>query len=255
MAEGAVDWRGLDVASVDFFHDTLIAPAEITDRLLSYEVLVRTRERTRFPAQVLPGLPNLKLIAGTGCRQANVDMDKAAELGIEVMNTSGSRCRRNSTAEFAWAFIMGVSRHIAWEDRQIREGRWQTRRAEGLGGNKLGILGMGKLVLIFAGYGNYFDMDVIAWVPTSDAERADENSVELVLWDELFSESDILSIHLPLTDLSRGWVTAREFGLMKDSAFLVNTSRGPIVDESDLITALSRGQIAGLRWMCMTLSR
>ena len=89
MAEGAVDWRGLDVSSVDFFHDTLIDPAEIIDRLLSYEVLVTTRERTRFPAEVLAGLPNLKLIAGTGGRQANVDMDKAAELGIEVMNTSG----------------------------------------------------------------------------------------------------------------------------------------------------------------------
>ena len=245
MAEGAVDWRGLDVSSVDFFHDTLIDPAEIIDRLLSYEVLVTTRERTRFPAEVLAGLPNLKLIAGTGGRQANVDMEKAAELGIEVMNTSVSRGRGNSTAELAWALIMGVSRHIAWEDRQMREGRWQTRRAEGLGGNKLGILGMGKLGSMVAGYGNYFDMDVIAWGPTLDAERAAENSVELVSWDELFSESDILSIHLPLTDLSRGWVTAREFGLMKDSAFLVNTSRGPIVDESALITALSNGQIAG----------
>lgn len=245
LAEGAVDWRSLDRASVDFFHDTLIEPAEIIDRLLPYEVLVTTRERTRFPAEVLAGLPNLRLIAGTGGRQANVDIDKAAELGIEVMNTSGSRGRGNSTAELAWALILGVYRHIAWEDRQMREGRWQTRRAEGLGGKKLGILGMGKLGSMVAGYGNHFDMDVIAWGPTLDAERAAANSVELVSWDELFSESDILSIHVPLTDLSRGWVTAREFGLMKDSAFLVNTSRGPIVDELALISALSSGQIAG----------
>jgi phosphoglycerate dehydrogenase-like enzyme len=103
MAQGAVDWMGLDVASVDFFHDTLIDPAEIIDRLLSYEVLVTTRERTRFSAEVLAGLPNLKLIAGTGGRQANVDMEKATQLGIEVMNTSGSRGRGNSTAELAWA--------------------------------------------------------------------------------------------------------------------------------------------------------
>ena len=103
MAQGAVDWMGLDVASVDFSHDTLIDPAEIIDRLLSYEVLVTTRERTRFSAEVLAGLPNLKLIAGTGGRQANVDMEKATQLGIEVMNTSGSRGRGNSTAELAWA--------------------------------------------------------------------------------------------------------------------------------------------------------
>jgi phosphoglycerate dehydrogenase-like enzyme len=245
MAEDAVDWESLDGASVDFFYDTLVDPAEIIERLMPYEVLVTTRERTRFPAEVLEGFPNLKLIAGTGARQANVDMEKAAELGVTVLNTSGSRGRGNSTAELAWALVLGVSRHIAWEDRQMREGKWQTRRAEGVGGKTLGILGMGKLGTRVAGYGNHFDMDVIAWGPTLDAERAEANGVRLVSFDELFEESDILSIHVPLTDLSRGWVTAREFGLMKDSAFLVNTSRGPIVDEGALISALSSGQIAG----------
>lgn len=245
MAEDAVDWGSLDVASVDFFCDTLNDPAEIIDRLLRYEVLVTTRERTRFPAEVLTGLPNLRLIAGTGARQANVDLDKAAELGITVCGTAGSGGRGNSTAELAWALVLGVSRHIAWEDRQMREGRWQTRRAEGLGGKKLGILGMGRLGSLVAGYGNFFDMDVIAWGPTLDAERAASHGVEFVSWDELFSESDILSIHVPLTGLSRGWVTAREFGLMKRSAFLVNTSRGPIVDEGALISALRSGEIAG----------
>jgi len=245
IAEGAADWASLEGVEFDFFHDTLIDPAAIIERLSPYDGVVTTRERTRFPAEVLVGLPRLKLISGTGGRQANVDMDKAAELGITVLNTSGSGGRGNSTAELTWALVLGVSRHIAWEDRQMREGRWQTRQAEGLGGKKLGILGMGRLGTMVAGYGNHFDMDVIAWGPTLDAERAASHGVENVSWDELFSESDILSIHVPLTDLSRGWVTAREFGLMKSSAFLVNTSRGPIVDEGALISALSNGEIAG----------
>ena len=245
ITEAAVDWKSLNGASVDFFYDTLIDPAAIVDRLKPYDALVTTRERTRFPAEVLEGLPNLKLISGTGARQANVDMDKAEELGITVLNTSGSRGRGNSTAELTWALVLGVSRNIAWEDRQMRDGRWQTRKADGLGGKTLGILGMGKLGTRVAGYGNHFDMDVIAWGPTLDAERAADNEVRLVSWDELFSESDILSIHVPLTELSRGWVTSYELDLMKSSAFLVNTSRGPIVDESALISALKDGQIAG----------
>lgn len=245
VTEGMVDWSSLEGASVDFFHDTLIDPVAIVERLKPYDVLVTTRERTRFPAEVLEGLPNLKLIAGTGGRQANVDMEKAAELGVTVMNTTGSRGRGNSTAELAWALVLGVSRHIAWEDRQMREGRWQTRQAEGLGGKTLGILGMGRLGTMVAGYGNHFDMDVIAWGPTLDAARAEANGVKLVSFDELFEQSDILSIHVPLTDMSRGWVTERELGLMKDSAFLVNTSRGPIVDEGALVSALRDGGIAG----------
>ena len=245
ITEATVDWKSLNGASVDFFYDTLIDPAAIVDRLKPYEALVTTRERTRFPAEVLEGLPNLKLIAGTGARQANVDMDTAEELGITVLNTSGSRGRGNSTAELTWALVLGVSRNIAWEDRQMRDGRWQTRKADGLGGKTLGILGMGKLGTRVAGYGNHFDMDVIAWGPTLDAERAADNEVRLVSWDELFSESDILSIHVPLTELSRVWVTSYELDLMKSSAFLVNTSRGPIVDESALISALKDGQIAG----------
>ena len=180
ITEATVDWKSLDGASVDFFYDTLIDPAAIVDRLKPYDALVTTRERTRFPVEVLEGLPNLKLIAGTGARQANVDMDKAEELGITVLNTSGSRGRGNSTAELTWALVLGVSRNIAWEDRQMREGRWQTRKADGLGGKTLGILGMGKLGTRVAGYGNHFDMDVIAWGPTLDAERAADNEVRLV---------------------------------------------------------------------------
>ncbi len=247
FAEDAADWASLQAhdAHVDFFYDTLLDQDALVQRLEPYAVLVTTRERTRFPREVLERMPNLKLIAGTGGRQANVDLDAATELGIVVCVTKGSPPRGNATAELIWGLIIAVKRQIAWEDRQMREGRWQTRVADALGGSTLGILGMGKLGTRIARFGNVFDMDVIAWGPTLDAERAKANSAEYVSWDELFSHSDVLSIHVPLTDMSRGWVTEREFGLMKESAYLVNTSRGPIVQEQALIDALRNGQIAG----------
>ncbi|MCX8251194.1 MAG: D-2-hydroxyacid dehydrogenase family protein [Dehalococcoidia bacterium] len=245
LAEGAADWASLPVESIDIFDNTILDQDGLVDRLAPFEVLVTTRERTRFPAEVLERLPNLKLIAGTGARQANIDMDAAKRLGITVCITTGLPSRGNSTSELTWALIMAVTRHIAIEDRQMREGQWQTRVAEGIGGKTLGILGMGRLGTLVAGYGNAFDMDVIAWGPTLDAERAAANNAAYVSWDELFSRSDILSIHVPLTDLSRGWVTAREFEMMKPTSYLINTSRGPIVEETALLDALRNDVIAG----------
>jgi len=245
VAEELADWGSLAGADVDFFYDTLLDVEALVERLTPYEAIVTTRERTRFPREVLTRLPNLKLIAGTGGRQANVDEPAAAELGITVCITGGGPSRGNATAELAWALVLGVTRHITWEDAQMRQGKWQTRVAEGLGGKALGILGMGRLGTRVSQFGNFFDMDVIAWGPTLDAERAAANNVELVSRDELFARSDVLSIHVPLTDLSRGWITSRDFDLMKPSAFLVNTSRGPIVVEEDLIAALREHKIAG----------
>lgn len=245
IAEQAADWASLPDTAVEFFHDTVLEYDALVHRLSEFDVLVTTRERTRFPAEVLERLPNLKLIAGTGGRQANVDMDAANGLGILVCRTGSLPARGNSTSELTWALILGLTRHIAWEDRQMREGRWQTRSSEGLGGKTLGIMGMGRLGSLVAGYGKAFDMDVIAWGPTLDAERAAANGATYVSWDELFSGSDILSIHVTLSDMSRGWVTAREFGLMKPTAYLVNTSRGPIVDETALLDALMTHKIAG----------
>lgn len=230
---------------MDFYHDTLLDIEPLVERLVPYEALVTTRERTRFPREVLSRLPNLKLIAGTGGRQANVDEIAASELGITVCITGGGPSRGNATAELAWALVLGVTRHIAWEDAQMRKGNWQTRVAEGLGGKTLGILGMGRLGTRVSQFGNFFDMDVIAWGPTLDAERAAANDVELVSRADLFARSDVLSIHVPLTDLSRSWITSRDLDLMKTSAFLVNTSRGPIIVEDDLIAALQEHKIAG----------
>ena len=245
VAEEAADWSSLPDSEVTFFHDTIKDPDALVERLKPFDAIVTTRERTRFPRTVLERLDNLKLIAGTGARQANVDMDAANELGIIVLITQGGPSRGNATAELAWALVLGLSRHIAWEDRQMRAGKWQTRPAEGLGGKTMGILGLGRLGTRVSEYANFFDMDVIAWGPTLDSERAKRHNVEYVSWEDLFRRSDILSIHVPLTDMSRGWVTAKEFDLMKPTAFLVNTSRGPIVEEQALIDALSQGKIAG----------
>jgi len=245
IAEQLADWDSLEGADVDFFHDTVLDIDALVERLMPYEALVTTRERTRFPREVLSRLPKLKLIAGTGGRQANVDEIAASELGITVCITGGGPGRGNATAELAWALVLAVTRHIAWEDAQMRRGNWQTRVAEGLGGKTLGILGMGRLGTRVSQFGNFFEMDVIAWGPTLDAERAAANDVELVSRDDLFARSDVLSIHVPLTDLSRGWITSKDLDLMKRSAFLVNTSRGPIIVEDDLIAALREHKIAG----------
>ena len=244
MAEGAVDWALLD-AEVEFFYDTIHDEDALVARLQSFDALVTMRERTRFARSVLERLPNLKLIAGTGRRQANVDHAAATELGIPVCVTVGSGGQGNSTAELTWALVMAVTRHIAWEDGQMRQGRWQTRIAEGLAGRTLGIMGLGRIGTIIAGYGKVFGMEVIAWGPTLDTERAAASGVEYVAFDELFARADVLSIHVLLSELSRGLVRARELGLMRPSSFLVNTARGAIVEETALVAALKEGVIAG----------
>ncbi len=228
-----------------FFADTIHDTDVLVERLEPFDALVTTRERTKFPREVLECLPNLKLIAGTGRRQANVDLGAATELGIPVCVTTAPGSRGNTTAELTWGLVLALTRHIAWEDRQLRQGNWQTRVAEGLAGKTLGIMGLGRIGTIVGGYGQAFGMDVIAWGPTLDAERAARSGVEYVAWDELFARADVLSIHVILSEQSRGGVTARELGLMQESAFLVNTSRGPIVDEAALIAALQSGGIAG----------
>ena len=244
LAEDAANWNSLD-AEVSFFYDTILDEDALVARLLPFDVLVTTRERTRLPESVLTRLTNLKFIAGTGGRQGHIDLDLATKLGIPVCGTRGAGARGNATAELTWALVLATMRHLVWEDKQVRQGHWNTRVAESVGGKTLGILGLGRIGSVVAKFGQVFEMDVIAWGPTLDAERAGKQGVEYVSWDDLFSRSDVLSIHVPLSDLSRGWVTEREFGLMKQTAFLINTSRGPIVKEKALLHALQNGDIAG----------
>ena len=242
IARGLADWDSISGAEVTFFHEA-IPPGEMPERLAPFDVVQMMRERTPIPASVLRQLPNLKLLSGTGRRQPHVDADEAGRLGIPVTGTDGAG---DSTLELVWGLIIGVTRHIGWEDQRMREGKWQTRLGIGLVGRTLGILGMGRIgTKIAVSARQTFGMNVIAWGPTLTPERAAASGATYVSWDELFSRADILTIHVPLTDLSRGWVTEREFSLMQPSAFLVNTSRGPIVREDALLRALRERSIAG----------
>ena len=252
-APGLADWAAIADAEVTFFNDTLKDPDALVERLAPFDVLVTTRERTRFPGSVLERLPNLKLISGTGRRQAHVDMETATRLGIVVTGTGGgggaaaanASGSGDATTELTWGLIIALTRNIAWENQRLREGQWQTRLASGLAGKTLGVLGMGRIGTNMATIGSAFGMRVIAWGPTLTPERAEASGAQYVSWEGLFSDADVLSIHVPLTDLSRGWVGAHEIGLMKPTSFFVNTARAPIVDTDALVAALREGRIAG----------
>jgi phosphoglycerate dehydrogenase-like enzyme len=236
------DWGGIPDAQVQSFQDHIADEDALVKRLEPFEVIVAMRERTPFPRTVVERLPNLKLLITTGARNASFDMAALKERGITVCGTRGSG---TSTAELTWGLIIGLTRHIAEEDRNVREGRWQTTLGPSLAGLTLGCLGLGNLGSQVARVGKAFRMDVIAWSQNLTQERCEEVGARLVSKDELFAQSDIVTVHLVLSDRTRGIVGERELGKMKPSACLVNTSRGPIVDEDALIRAVQQEQIAG----------
>ena len=243
-AQELADWGSLPDAQVQFFRDVVQERKALVERLRPFDVLVTTRERTRFPAPVLEGLPNLKLISGTGRGQAHVDLEATTRLGIVVCGTGGGASGA-STAELTWALILDCLRHVSWEGQLLRKGGWQSRIGVGLEGKTLGIMGMGRIGTKVAHVAQAFGMRVNAWGPTLTQERAAENRVTFVSWESLFADADVVTIHVRLTDLSRGWVTARELALMKPTACLINTARSAIVDQEALLDALRRGTIAG----------
>jgi len=204
------------------------------------------RERTPFDRELMERLPNLQLIVTTGTRNASIDLDAATDLGILVCGTGGAaNVGSSNVIELAWGLIFSLLRHIPREDAAIRQGHWQATIGTIVGGKVLGLLGLGRLGSHMAKTGTAFGMSVIAWSQNLSAERATEFGATLVTKDELFSNSDILSIHLLLSDRTKGLVGARELSLMKTTAYLINTSRGPIVDETALVQALQTRAIAG----------
>jgi phosphoglycerate dehydrogenase-like enzyme len=204
--------------------------------------VVAMRERTAFPRPLLEKLPKLRLLVTTGMRNASIDMQAAADQGVTVCGTSGLPY---PTAELTWGLVLALFRRIAVEDRATREGQWQTTLGLGLNGKTLGVIGLGTLGSRVARYGKAFEMEVLAWSQNLTAERAAEAGATLVGKEELLRRSDVVSLHLVLSDRTRGLLGARELGLMKRTAYLVNTSRGPIVDEAALVRALQDGAIAG----------
>jgi phosphoglycerate dehydrogenase-like enzyme len=243
VALSMADWKSLPAGTeVVVFKDHLAAEDAVARRLADFDIVMALRERTPFPRTLLERLPKLKLLITAGMRNASIDMKAAAERGVTVCGTAGLPY---PTAELAWGLILSLMRRIPAEDRATREGRWQTSLGLGLNGKMLGVLGLGTLGSRAAKVGLAFEMDVRAWSQNLTAERAKEIGVTLLPKDELLARSDIVSIHLVLGERTRGLIGARELGLMKRSAYLINTSRGPIVDEAALIRALGDGTIAG----------
>lgn len=214
---------------------------EVVKRLAGFDVLVAMRERTRFPAELLARLTALKLLVSTGARNAAIDVDAARKLGI-VVSTTGSI--GYPTAELTWALILAAARNLPAEVRSMRDGGWQVGVGTGLNGKTLGLLGLGRLGARVARIGQAFGMETVAWSQNLTPEKAAEHGVTAVPKEDLFALADVLSIHLVLGDRSRGLVGAAELAAMKPTAILVNTSRGPIVDEDALLDALRRKKIA-----------
>jgi phosphoglycerate dehydrogenase-like enzyme len=236
------DWSRLpDPVEVAECADHVEGDALVT-RLAPFDVVVAMRERTPFPRSVLERLPNLKLLVTTGAKNVAIDVAAAAEHGITVCGTGA---HPSGTAELTWGLILAVARHLPEEDRSIRAGGWQQTVGTDLAGGTLGVLGLGRLGERVARLGLAFGMDVVAWSQHLTDDRAAEVGVRLVDEEVLLETADVVTIHLQLSDRTRGLIGARELQRMKPSAILINTSRGPIVDEAALVHALRDGVIAG----------
>ncbi|MET0451724.1 MAG: D-2-hydroxyacid dehydrogenase family protein [Mycobacterium sp.] len=237
------DWTPVTSrADVTVFDDHVSDPDELVARLAPFDVVFVMRERTPLPRTVIERLPRLRMIASTGPSNASIDMAAAADRGIHVGSTGGSVA---STVELTWALILGAARHLAVESRAMAEGRWQTTVGRELDGRVLGVLGLGRIGTRVGRIGAAFGMDVTAWSQNLTADAAEAAGVRYVPRDEFFATADVLSIHLKLSDRSRGLIGVAELDAMKPTALLVNTSRGPIVDEEALLDALRTGAIAG----------
>ncbi|HEY1751152.1 MAG TPA: D-2-hydroxyacid dehydrogenase family protein [Caulobacteraceae bacterium] len=250
-ARQSADWSRLDGKAEVTVFDRHLSEDEAARELAPFEVLCTVRERMALPRTLIERLPNLKLVTIVGMRLTNLDLDAATEHGVIVAHSGGGMRAPEfanvgaATPELAWGLVIATVRDLARQDRRMREGLWQDRLGVVLAGRTLGLLGLGRIGKRMAHYGKAFGMQVIAWSQNLTAEAAAAEGVRRVEKDALFAEADVLSIHLVLSERSRDLVTARELGLMKPTAHLVNTSRGPIVVEADLIAVLRSGTIAG----------
>jgi phosphoglycerate dehydrogenase-like enzyme len=242
VADAFSDWSALPDAEVVVFRDHVDDDDALVARLTGFEVVVAMRERTPFTRARLARLPELRLLVTTGMGNAVIDMSAARELGVVVCGTGGLL---RPTAELTWGLILSLARHIPWEDRDVRQGGWQRTVGTDLRRATLGIVGLGNLGAAVAHVGAAFGMDLIAWSEHLTSERAAEVGAERVEKEELFRRADFVTIHLVLSDRTRGLIGRRELALMKSTAYLVNTSRGPIVDEHALVEALEHGTIGG----------
>ena len=236
------DWSGMaGRAVVTVFNDHLADTDAVVERLKGFDVLCVMRERTPLPRATLERLPRLKLIVSAGARNASIDVAAATERGVAVVHTGYTSA---PTIEMTWALILAASRHIVAENLAFRRGGWQQDVGVGLGGKTLGVLGLGRVGSAVAKVGALLGMKVLTWSPNMTPERAAEGGATAVSKEDLLRRSDVLTIHMVLSPKTRGLLGADELALMKPSSLLVNTSRGPLVDEAALISALTSRRIA-----------
>ncbi len=237
------DWSAVAARCDITVFDRHLGDEDAVARALEgFEIVCVMRERTPFTRELLQRLPSLSLLVTTGARNDSIDIAAASELGVLVCGTGAPG---HAASELTWALLLALAKRIVVEERALREQRWQTGLGLDLKGRTLGILGLGRHGSNLARYGAAFGMPVIAWSQNLTSERAAECGATLVGREQLFRDADVLTVHLKLSERTRGLVGAAELALMKPTALLLNTSRGPIVDEAALIDALREGRIAG----------
>ena len=239
----SADWSVLrDRVDITVFQDHLADPDAVIERLLPFDVVCVMRERTPLPRNVIERLPNLKLIASTGSVNASIDVAVAGDRGIAVVHTG---YRSDPTVEFTWALILACARHIVTESNSVRSGGWQQTVGADLRGKTLGVLGLGHIGSEVARIGRAFGMNLIAWSQNLTPRAAEAAGATLVSKNQLFEQADFLTIHVAFSSRTSGLIGAAELARMKPTARLINTSRGPIVEEQALISVLKNKQIAG----------
>lgn len=237
------DWSTIrNSADVTVFNHYMASHEEVIHTLQPFQVVCVMRERTPLTREILSKLPNLKLIVSTGRRNASIDTVAAEELEIAISITG---YHSSGAPELTWALLLAIARHVVAESASLRKGNWQRKVGTDLKGKTIGIVGLGNIGSTIARYAKAFEMEVIAWSENLTSEKANEQGARLVSKEELFKTADFVTLHLVLSQRSRDTVTSLELNLMKPTAYLINTSRGPLVNEGDLITALQSKKIAG----------
>jgi phosphoglycerate dehydrogenase-like enzyme len=235
-------WDRIPGVEVTVFRDTVTDREALVRRLEPFDAILAMRERTPFPRDLIERLPNLRLLMTTAARNRSIDAAACAEKGIVFCGTPS---HGDPTVDITWGLIIGLMRELPAQQQALREGRWQTSVGTALEGQTLGVVGLGKLGGRVAKVALAFGMKVIAWSQNLTEARAAETGATRVDKATLFAEADVVTLHLILSDRSRGIVGAEDLARMKRSAFIVNTSRGPLIDQDALIAALREGRIAG----------
>jgi phosphoglycerate dehydrogenase-like enzyme len=237
------DWTALSGVDLQVFNKPLGDQASVIKTLGGFAIVCLMRERTPFPRAVIEALPDLRLLLTSGMRNAAIDLVAAKDRNVVVCGTESPG---SPTAELAWGLMLELTRRIGYENARLKTGAWwQSTLGVDLGGKTLGVIGLGKLGSKVAQVGRAFGMEVIAWSQNLTDEKARDAGATLVAKDDLFRMADFVSVHLQLSPRTRGLIGARELGLMKPTAYIVNTSRGPIIDEAALLDVLRAGRIAG----------